>query len=65
MESLESLLAEQLAAAKEKATAELTQAEAAFTPAQISDRRPFAVRSRAHAAHDIVKRMQRAKSSGS
>jgi HlyD family secretion protein len=58
--SLETLLVEQLSAAKEKAVAELTQAEAALVRAQ--DHRSSTIRSAqagAHAARDVVKRLQR------
>lgn len=56
---LESLLVEELSAAKDKATAELEQAEAALARAQ--DQQSSTIRSAqagAHAARDVVQRMQ-------
>ncbi|MCC6491625.1 MAG: HlyD family efflux transporter periplasmic adaptor subunit [Pirellulales bacterium] len=61
---VERLLDGQLTAAREKATAELAQAEAALVRAQ--DQRTSAIRSAeavAHAARDVVARLQRLQSS--
>jgi hemolysin D len=62
---LETLLVEQLAAAKKKATAELTQAEAALVRAK--DQRSSAMRSAeagVQAARDLVQRKQQLRASG-
>lgn len=62
---LEALLAEELSSAKEKATAELDQAEAALTRAD--DQRASMIRSAqagAHATRDVVQRMLPLRSSG-
>jgi hemolysin D len=63
--SLETLLVEQFSAAKDKATAELEQAEAAFVRAK--DQRSSTIRSAqagVHAARDLVQRKQRLRASG-
>ena len=62
---VETLLVEQLSAAKKKATAELKQAEAALVRAQ--DQRSSTIRSAqagVHAARDLVQRKQRLRASG-
>jgi HlyD family secretion protein len=62
---VETLLVEQLSAAKEKATAELKQAEASLVRGQ--DQRSSTIRSAqagVHAARDLVQRQQRLRPSG-